>query len=133
MAICTTQRIKKFKLCTSDLRHRVQVQERVLTGNQPNQFSPEIQFTTIASPWSAVETTRGTSKFSGVNITDDISHIFSMRYNVTLNQVEAGNHFIVFKERRFRIVNVTNVNEDDTILSFECTERGDEIKEATEA
>lgn len=133
MPVCTFKRINKVKLCTADLRHKVAIQARALTGNYPNEFSPEIEFTTIAMPWAAIETTRGTSKFSGVNINDNISHIFTMRYNDTLNGVETGNHFILFHNRRFRILNVTNVNEDDTTLAFECTERGEDAQEATEA
>lgn len=133
MAKCERKRIPRIKICAGDLRHKIDIQTRSMSDNSPGQFNPAESFTTVVSPWSAVETPNGRSKFLGVNINEDTTHIFIIRYDSALSNIEAANNFVLFNSRRMRILGVKNMNEDNYFLAIECTERGDSSKAATEA
>lgn len=133
MPKCVRKRIPRIEICAADLNKKIAIQERLLSAPSPGNTQPVLSFTNLASPWAAVETPRGSSKFLGVNINDDTTHIFIVRYRSLLDELEVGNNFILFKDRRFRILSVTNMNEDDIFLAIECTERGDDDKDANEA
>ena len=87
----------------------------------------------MASPWAAVETPNGRSKFLGVNINDATTHIFIVRYSSGTASLEVANNFVLFDNRRMKILNTVNMNEDNLFIAIECTERGDDSKESTEA
>lgn len=133
MPKCVRKRINRIEICAADLNKKIAIQERVLSAPSPGSTQPFLTFTDIATPWAGVETPRGASKFLGVNINDETTHIFIVRYRTLLDDLEVGNNFILFKERRFRILNVTNMNEDNIFLAIEATERGDDDKDANEA
>lgn len=133
MPRCVKKRIDRIEICASDLNKKIAIQSRTLGAPSPGSTQPNYTFTDIANPWAGIETPRGASKFLGVNINDATTHIFIVRYRALLADLEVANNFILFKNRRFRILNVTNMNEDDIFLAIETTERGDDDKDANEA
>ena len=133
MGKCVTKRIPKVKICAADLRKRIVIQTRELGAVMPGQFSPVETFVTVANAWSGVETPNGRSKFLGTNINDDTTHIFIVRYSSDTSSLEVANNFVLFDSRRMRILDTTNMNEDNLFIAIECTERGDDTKAASEA
>ena len=133
MAECVKKRIPRVKICAGDLRNKISIQTRALGGNRPGQNNPGPTFTTIFQPWAGVETPNGRSKFLGVNINEDTTHIFIVRFDSTISGLEVANNFVLFGTRRMRILSVKNMNEDNYFLAIECTERGLSTKDATEA
>lgn len=128
---CAKKKIKDVKLCIGDLNSLIQIQERRLPEiTDIDDPEPSFVFTTILSTWSAVETIRGTSRFSNVNIEDSTTHLFWIRYNPNLSIPENGNTFILFKGRYFRIIRVTNSNEQDEWVMIEASDRGDITEQA---
>lgn len=129
---CAKKKIKETKLCIGDLNSLIQIQERRLPQiTDVEDSEPSFIFTTILSTWSAVETVRGTSRFSNVNIEGLTTHLFWIRYNPNLSIPENGNTFVLFKSRYFRIIRVTNSNEQDEWLMIEASDRGDAIEQAS--
>lgn len=133
MAKCIRKRIPKVKICVGDLRHKIEIQTRSLSANKVGEFNPQETFSLVVTSWAGVETPNGSSKFLGVNINEDTTHIFVMRYSSVIANLEVANNFLLFKSRRMRILSVSNMNEDNIFLAIECTERGDDSKAASEA
>jgi len=130
---CEYKRIKKIKVCAGDLRHRVTIQTRALQANIPGQVSPSENFTELTKAWAGIETPNGYSKFAGVNINKNTTHIFIVRYQSAIANLEVANNFVLFDGRRMRILDVKNMNEDNLFLAIQCTERGDDSKTASDA
>lgn len=133
MGKCVKKRIPIVKICAGDLRDKITIQNRSLDPVRPGQINPSESFTTLFQPWAAVETPNGRSKFLGVAINEDTTHIFIVRFDTTIQELEVANNFILFRTRRMRILSVKNMNENNYFLAIECTERGLSTKDATEA
>jgi len=91
---------------------------------------PVMGFSDKASAWAGVETPNGKSKFLGVNTNEDTTHVFVVRYQSALSDIEVQNNFVLFNSRRFRILSVVNMNEYNEFLAIEATERGVDTKDA---
>lgn len=133
MSKCERKRVPVVKICAGDLRNKIDIQTRSLGGNSIGVVAPSETFTTLFSPWAAIETPNGKSRFLGVDINDQTTHIFIVRYDSTIVNIEVKNNFILFNSNRMKILRVKNMNEDNIFLAIECTERGDDGKAATEA
>lgn len=133
MAICKKKRFTRTQLCAGDLRHKIAIQTRSLGGVSFGQTSPRETFTTIFSPWAAIETISGFRKFSGINIDENATDVFYILFSSAVAALEVGNHFILFDDKRFRILEVTDLNRDKRTLAIQCSDRGDDGLEASEA
>lgn len=117
----------------------ITVQKRTLGSSDFESSQPVETFADIDTPESIVKTISekningGGKAFSGVQIVEGSTHMFCMEYAAALAPVEQSNYFILFKARRFRILAVTNINEQDKVLAMQATERGSNTLEATKA
>lgn len=105
---------------------------RELVESDFDSAQPDLDFTEIGTPLAIVKTIDGTAKFSGVTIDENATHIFCAIYTVALAAVEYQNYFVDLKNKRFKVLKVTNVNEKDQVLVIQTTERGDSSIKATE-
>lgn len=129
---CQTKRFPKVKICLGDLRHKVSLSLRTLEGQEPgNHNDTGVTITPYASVWAAIRTTEGTTRFAGVNISPEATHLFFMRHRTDWLDVEAGNTFVQFGSRNFRVLNARNNDEDSIFDIVQATERGK--NEAAEA
>lgn len=133
MVVCKSRRIPLTKVCAGDLTDPIQIVRRDLTPPALGQGKPSETFSVISSPWAGVETVRGTRRFFGINIEKSATHLFIIRYNPELPLLDSDNYFVNFKARYFRIVRVTNNDEEDWFMILQCAERGEDNKEASEA
>lgn len=129
---CNKFRSKSRKLCSGDLKDLIEIQQRVLKPPQPGQMSGTEIFTTIKSVWAFANTVRGTSRFASVNIDENATHLWYIRYDPDLD-IETKNNFILYESRRFSIIDVTNDDENDNFLIIQTRETGDDDKEAASA
>jgi hypothetical protein len=115
----------------------ITVQKRSLDESGFDSAQPVESFCDIDSPEAIVKTiesVRGGNKlFAGVQIVDDATHAFCVLYSVEIRTTEQANYFILFKARRFRILAVTNIDEQDKVLVIQAVERGSCNIEATKA
>lgn len=134
MGTCEVKRIKAVKLCLADLVHLVQIQTRDLEPSGYDSSQPVEVFTTIRTQWCAVETVGGgVSRFGKINILEDTTHIFWTMYDSSFPDLENRNHWILSQSIRFKVLKVDNINERDTALAIQTTERGDSSLEAAKA
>lgn len=132
MVICKKKRFTRIELCASDLRHKIAIQTRSLGGVSFGQTSPGETFATVFSPWAAIETINGFKKFAGINIDERATDVFYIRFSSAVAALEVGNHFILFDDKRFRILEVTDLNRDKRTLAIQCTDRGEKGLDASE-
>lgn len=135
MAKCSRRRFNREKICAGDLRHTCSIQERSLAGSIPSQLTPVEQFVdVISSARCAIQTIESTRRrFNGINIEKNATHLFIFRYSPSLLPIEPANHMILFRGNRYRILHITNNDEDNQYLTFQCADRGDVGRDASQA
>jgi len=134
---CTVKRVKKTKTCIGDKPHLVSIQTRDLTESDFESSQPDEDFTTVRSQWCALETigfpNSGVARFAEINIEEGSTHIFWADYDSAFPSVENGNHYILYNDKRYKVLRVDNINELNETLAIQVTERGEDSEEATKA
>lgn len=125
--------IHLFKRQIKKCGQEISVLLRELDESDFDSSQPDLDFTEIDTPLAIVRTINGSERFSGVNIDESATHIFCVEYTVGLAAVEFQNYFVDLKNKRFKVLKVTNVNEKDQVLVIQTTDRGDSSEKATEA
>lgn len=137
MANCNRKRFARTKICAGDLRHQIVIQKRELQGAGLENNEPNEMFTTVATMKCGITTFAGlfggTALFSGVNIADRPTHVFTVRSNSIADALESGNNFILYDARYFRVINRTINNEDPYFVDIQAQERGIYTTSANEA
>lgn len=128
MSECERIRIPHRKICVGDLRRRISIQNRVL-GAPKTGVDIRHTFQELRKPWAAVRTVNGKNIFAGVNLDRVPTHIFYIRYYEGLTAED----WIVYKNERYDILEVENINERDEYYAVYCNNRGDQAKRATSA
>ncbi len=122
------------KICISDLNKKATIQLREIHPPKMNKTAPTEKFTTVYTAGFMIQTVMGSRRFNGVNINKNTTHIFICRFSPRIENLDgAGEHFINYKGKFYRIGPITNIDEQNKYLMFQATERGLESKEATNA
>ena len=129
----------KQKLCTSALRHFIELKQRRINTPKLGSLEPIETFTTVASMYSAMVARQPTSRFNGVNIKEGtLTHVFYIRYDDSLFWLDTGSLFIDFagygtsRTRRFKLLAIKALDEDNQWMLIQASERGDNSLRATE-
>lgn len=128
---CSTLRLPKVKICLGDLRHKIQLANRVAEGMNPGDWdSSAVTITPYADVWAGIRTTAGVlagvARFSSTVVDPNATHLFFIKHRTDWRDIEAGNVFVLMApDRRFRVLRVDNVNEDSIYDMIQCTERGE--------
>lgn len=137
MGVCQTKRIKKTKLCTGDLDKWIDIQTRTEGTTQPGESTPTEGFISVKEVFAGIETpglsNSGVRYFNGVTIDPDTTHIFLIYFDPELERLEAGNHFILYDDYRYRILSIQNNNESDQYLNIQASNRGVDTKLGSQA
>ena len=122
------------QICISDLNKKASVEQRVITAPSFGNSKATETFNVLVNAYFQVQTTRGTQRFSGVNIDERATHLFVTRWNQTIQKLDgAGEYFLRLSDRLYRTIEITNINEQNAYVIFQCTERGLDTKEETNA
>ncbi len=124
MTICKRVNITKKKVCIGDLKKKVKVQVRSIVAGDGVDYSQNI--VDLKEVWAAIQTSRGSEIFDGTNIIGVATHFFYIR---KINNVTFEN-FVEYNSKKYRILDVQNLDEDDLFLVLRCTERGDQTKDS---
>lgn len=134
---CEIKRVKAVKLCRGDLRHLIDIQTRELKESGLDSSQPVEDFTTVRQQWAAVETVggvnQGVSRFAKIHILDEATHLFWCIWDSDFPETENRNTFVLFDERRFKVIRSDNINERNTVVVIQTTERGPNTLAAAEA
>ena len=125
---------KSQKLYCMPMTARIKIQTKVL-GTDDFDVDPDYEetFTELTEVSASCETLKGYSSFNNVgtrggNNLVDISHKFNIRFNPNFNITTKN--FIEYKNERYVIMFVENLDEADNWVILHCRKRGDKTKEA---
>ena len=120
-----------------DLTSLVDIQSRSLDSSDFSSCQPVETFTTIRQQWCGIETVagvkQGVARYAGLNIEDGATHLFWCMWDADLPSIENRNNFILHDDRRFKVLKVDNINERNTVVVIQTTERGETTEEASKA
>lgn len=119
MAQCERISFKKKTVCLGGMNHKIKLQTRSIKPVTDGVDFVE-EFTQDISVWAMIKTMPKESIFDGSNIERSVSHFFYIRFikNVTFEK------WIEFKNNKYDIVAVENLNEEDNFLLLKASLRG---------
>lgn len=120
--------------CTSDFNKKCTIETRALAGQSFGSTAPKETFVILFTGYFFIQTIKGTNRFSGVNIKKEATHLFLARWRPSINDIDgAGGHFLRKSGKLYLVLDITNINEADEFILFQCTERGIDTNEETNA
>jgi len=123
-----------LKICISDLNRKGSIELRSVRSPKFGESKSTIVFSVVAQAYFKIVTVTGSKRFSGVVIDKKTTHLFTTRWSPSLNNIDAaGEHFIKHDNRYFRVMTITDFNEQKQWLIFQCRERGISSNEETDA
>lgn len=122
MTCKSTKQFKKTKICSKDLRHRVLIQYRETAGTNNLNSDPEPTFTDIGNYWAAIKTTPSRESFNDVNQGSAATTDFYLRYTESIDIFK--NLWIIFRDRRFEVLNADDMEEDRLFYRFRAIDKG---------
>ncbi|MCK5602298.1 phage head closure protein [Candidatus Pacearchaeota archaeon] len=123
---CTPVKIKSRRVCVGDLKHRITIQIRALTPNNTGSIEAIETFTDVIDVWAAIETTRGSQMWDGVEISNPFTHKIYIRFRDDMD----FNKWIEFEGEKYDIVDVQDLDQRNEWLLLLCTLKGETSKEA---
>jgi len=114
------------KICISDFKNLIKLQTREL---QTDNYSPDfnLDYKDKVEVWAKIQTTIGKEIFAGVNVDRDVTHIFTIRY---IDYITAQ-YWILFEGKRYDILNVENIDEENKFMRLRCNVRGEDELQST--
>jgi len=128
----SVSRRKNRKINIGDLNKKIKLQRRVLYSSfQSGGRGQGASFETFAEPWASIETTKGITKFDGVELKKAYTHKITIRYRSNLDQTS----WIEFGGNRYDIVDIEDLDERHEFLLLMCklTGNADSSHTSTEA
>lgn len=119
------QNCKSKKICIGDLRYLIKLQERAL--RPPTDVDFREVYTDIADIWASVEIASPKFPFDQINTDEGITHLFFIRYR---NDVDLNN-WILYDNKRYKILQIRNVNFENKYLELRCNFKGVVSKEGS--
>lgn len=130
MPKCEKIRRKHRQICIGDLDKFIEIQTRSLDDSLNTEAETEA-FTTVLSLDSMLETVKGIFVVDLVNGGDiEATHRFTIRLpDIAIS----GENWILFKEKRYSILNQENFEELDEFLQLLCVQKGSTSRNAASA
>ncbi len=124
MAVCNNIPRKNTRYCAGDFRKQIEIKVRDITVPVGSSVDHGELFTDFLTVRAIVETLGGVEIFDGTNTIGVATHqfIIDFRPGVTFENM------VVFKGKNYRILDVTNIDEEDKFIKIRATERGIESK-----
>lgn len=102
----------KRKTTSSRLRHRLTLQEEVMTPDGAGGYARTWE--NVADIWSEIAPISGKERFFAGHIQAQCTHRITLRYRDDIT----AKHRLVFEERLFNIRSVMNRHEDNELLEL---------------
>ena len=112
MSRCVNINSKKQIICKGDLRHRIQLFARSLGVNDLLDVDTILDLEDRKTVWASIKTITGESVFDEKGLETNVTHHFIIKYITNIDLMK----MIVYKGKRFRILNAENINEEDNLL-----------------
>lgn len=132
MSQCKDITPKKRRLCTGDLRDRIEIQSRALKPTTFSSSDYQEEFITISTVWASIQTTRGFQSFNDVGtVENNVTHKIYIRFSTELTITTEN--WLIFKNERYDIIDIENLEERNEFLLLYCEKKGSDSVPANEA
>ena len=128
---CRKKKLIKFdksKICTGALNKRITIEYPFNVGTSNSNVNTNRDFEEVGNFWAAIKTTSGGRFFEGTNLEEGITTDFFIKFTKSIDLQERI--WVRFDNRRFKIADVQNLNEDNRIIRLRAIERGTVLVEA---
>ena len=122
-------KFKRSIICSGDLNKRITLQHPVIAGSSNVDTNTTRTFTDIGQFWAAIKTRPAAQFFDDVNLSETIITDFFINYTTSIDLLKEI--WVLFDNKRFKIVATENLNEDNLIIKLRANERGSSLIEAT--
>jgi len=112
------------KVCIGALKYPIRIIDSEI---EPTARGFTINLDDYISTYAAIETTTGVQGFDGVNVVSVTTHVFYIRYGVTVEP----RYNIYYNNKYYIVLSVENMNEQRLFLKLTTTERGMTEKKAS--
>lgn len=129
MTDCIKYKNEKPSVCIGALNKKIAIQSRDMSFS--SFIDNDENFVTLYEPWARVTTKTQEAFFDETNTSGIITHTFDIRYNK--NYTITSENFILYKSKRYKILKVENIGEDDLYIRMDCVIRGSENFEVNKA
>lgn len=126
MSVCRKIKAIKRQICIGDLKDRIEIFLRSQVSKNDGKIKSVMDFSSVATVWAKVTTTRGSQLFDGVELADPFTHEIEIRFRADID----AEKWIDFKGNRYDIVDVQDYDERNEFLLLLCKKKGDQTKEA---
>jgi len=133
---CVKTIFSRITLCAGTMDNYIKVLERRQVGGGFNGPGITETFTLVSEFMGKIEVRNPTARFAGVGIEDGVTHIVYIPFDQTIYEMDNGKLFIEIerqKNRRFKLLSCSNLDEQDSYLALYCRETGFVDKEAAGA
>jgi head-tail adaptor len=127
---CKYVQFTKSKLCLGDLKHKITLFKKAIvtpTYQSVNLVDYSFDYEEMGSVWAAIVTIKGDAIADSVAKEDLPTHKFYIKYIGDLST----ENWILFKDYRYEILRIINVNEDDVYLEIHALKTGLETQQAS--
>lgn len=132
MAKCIRVQRKKTLVCSGSLNRKIDIYQRDLTAPlNPAGILADFRepFTLLLTTWAMIATPKGKTIFDSVTASPtNIDTVFTIRYTTIMD--DDTQRWIVFNGKRYKIENVTNLEENSLYLQLDTSFTGLEGVEA---
>lgn len=129
MPKCIKIKRKHRQVCIGDLDEQIAIQTRA----SDDSFSADesFTFTTVLTPWAMVETLNNVFIVDEVTASDvQATHAFTIRVpSINIS----GEFWVLFKSKRYRIIDQVDLEERGEFLKLMCAVRGSNTRKAADA
>lgn len=126
MATCKKIVRLSERVCAGSLNKKISILTRDIVPPAGDDVDFDEQFVVAKNVWAMIETVAGKVFFDGSNTDKSITHNFYIRYIPTIEIT--AEHWVLYNDNHFRIVNVENLDEANRFLLLRTTERGTQTK-----
>lgn len=123
MVNCTPIKAKPFRICTGDMKFKIEIFMRQITPSTNNGVDFGEEFVSSRIYYAMVETNAGLTVFDVTNTEKIVTHTFYTRFIYNLTE----ENWLVFRDRNYDIINVENLNEQNRFMAIRCCLRGPEL------
>ena len=118
---CESKSFAKITLCVSDLNRFVQIVERSIVGDHPDDLvQVNSKGNTLIELYGAVETTSPQRPIAGINTVEKITHVYYFRHSDFNCDVDVSKHVIHDNCSVYRIDSYANLNEMNETIALYC-------------
>lgn len=132
MSTCEYIRFNKPKICIGDLNKRIELLKKALVPSQSENVygtdNYDYDYQLDATVWAAIKNIKGDVILDSVSPDDLPTHWFYIRYLVNID----NDYRIRFRNEEYKILDVTNLLEDNVYLQIKTVKTGNISKVASQ-